>query len=190
MTNQEPKWLKHFDPTQSAHFDHYVSQNWTTLASALRHLTMYAEDVEIISRLMEESNFNAETCVELAIEEFSEPPGEYFGDNWNKNRSYDGIYTELQRMTNEGYDVREQWRAFKSAMADIWKRLPRYYKGLRVYIDNKPEDESMLKSQFVEQYKANREALKNELYRDTELPSDYDSLKPFPQYQIPSDIDE
>lgn len=91
--------------------------------------------------------------------------GELTGTSgWNGNfydePNYYPYYKLLMLLTEEGYDVRAQWREFREDFSFVWKELPDFHRGL---------------------------GKNSEYYQDP--PEGYDPDKPFPQFPIPNDID-
>lgn len=182
MSTEKPSWSVPFDPmTPAKIYSSSSSAHWNTLDLALTDLTAHSESVARGTRVLEDGNFEVATCVEFSWEMGNEPPSEFFGLAWKNNREFEAIYSQLLRLTDDGYDVRVQWRSFRTALATLWRHLPQYYRAVRIAEENASADYSMSSSDVQEQ--------RQELYDITELPQDYDPLTPFPQYQVPSDID-
>ncbi len=80
--------------------------------------------------------------------------------NFYENVVFDPFYDLLISLSQDEYDVRPQWKEFRSDMKKLWETLPDFYKGLGK------------ESQFY-----------------IRIPANYDKNKPFPQYPIPEDID-
>lgn len=80
--------------------------------------------------------------------------------NFYENNIYEPYYDLLTKLTEDRFDVRQQWKEFKLDMNSLWKALPDFYKGLGEESDH-----------YIEK------------------PEYYHPDNPFPQYPIPNDID-
>lgn len=186
----EPRWSKPFDPAMKvAGYSGDRLDQWTSFGHALRDLDSFSKEVESLALWMKKSNFDPHKC-ESAMEMWIEPPADYIGPGW-KSPAYSETHEILAKLTDQGYDVRPQWRKFRELMLRIWQALPDFLHGQRV-------SEEERERRIQENRKASGRLLPVDqsvdsftaVMRDTELPPDYDPTKPFPQYPIPEDIDE
>lgn len=150
--NDVKKWSKKIDTENIS----YKGQNQTMpLSQAVDYLQWLSKDIDwAVSHLVKDS------AEEVGFLDFTvEPQYEEFGIYHETN--YDEIYNLLKSLTDEGYDLRSEWRIFRDSLSTIWENLPEFYSELkRLNIDERI------------------------------LPEDYDPKQPFPQYPIPEDIEE
>lgn len=134
-------------------------------------LVRFADRLDDHLEFLEEKDFDLHE-VRLSVSEMYD---EWFNGYISESESlYESgslqkeLYEGLNKLTEQGYDVREYWRKFRDSMSKLWKLIPKFYEVERMSYDN----DNFKYPEYLTQ------------------PNDYDPEKPFPQYPIPEDIEE
>lgn len=145
---------------------------FNSLDSLLEKIDHRAGHFEYVVDAMKKANYNKKVCVDEMSEfyfdfYYSTHPENKYG-NYIAEGEVLHVYRILSILTKKGYDVREQWRTFRQLLKDLWVLLPDFYKGDLIYFIDRGQPERSVSAP----------------------PAGYDPEKPYPDLEIPQDIDE
>lgn len=154
--------------------EHFVGSSQVVYTVKLRNIADLLGELRTATQIMRKSDYNSNVCKNASLAFIKEDWDDLYGDGEGNlyvgEGRYNTLYNNLLGLTRLGYDVRPQWQKFKDILKEIWVLLPDFYKGYNLSMEVFASEKGFA-------------------YQPANLPVDYDPNKPFPNLEIPQDID-